>query len=844
MSSESAPEAPEYHTQPLSPASPRPAQLPSPSNIPLLENQMDPSFSSDSAKLLAAHDSHLPAESSAKSIANDVAHRTESGTPATSPAQASVAGSASYDSNSVDTPVKGVADDQTMLNNVTQSSDSASHTLSESVPASFPEQATYNDNPAQSNEQPQATGNLFGGQFNGVNIQALLDNLTASASASSSTAQNNEAFAASPAAPGQSFSTFAPGLTSPPPISDSSRVPALLPPGTANLPPRPPPQGAFNSPSLQHDVPPFRTHDIPQPLQTYASSASSTWSAPTALKPILTGCAPGTAPVIPKGLPPPPSATFQTPTSGVNYSDRRGSEGSNAEDELPWGREIQEVYDSFLNEERKYVTEGQWEKFPANSRLFIGNLPTEKVTKRDLFHVFHRYGKLAQVSIKQAYGFIQFVESADCLRAISSEQGVPIRGRKVHLEISKPCKTSGKGNNENKGRNQRGSSPDRGRVATGGKGADRYRGSGGNRMRAADEYRPGRSPSPRSRNSNGGRYRDRSVDRYDGRRRSRSPNGRNNRFRSPSPGADDDDALPLPRRAPRDVPDIQIIARDDPDRAFLTYVEKAFESRGVRCNVLMLSSRLNEAAVMRRQILEGVSAVMKLGRINQATQKFGMSLFDRSGGANVRFDEYSDLDLHICVELVIHAKQNMRAPEPLAGYTLNQYGLPVAPPPPRAMPPGPPNPILPPLNNSSQPIWPPAIPPQQRAPAIPPQDLSNNIANLDASSLQHLLNSLQNQHQAPIPPSQPQQRPQQYPPTPQSQPPHSPNNYGRPNSQQQNPHQTTSYAKQSPINPNFSNNMFSNGANGQTPSPQSPGAQNPQVPDMQNIMAQLAKYGR
>jgi hypothetical protein len=36
------------------------------------------------------------------------------------------------------------------------------------------------------------------------------------------------------------------------------------------------------------------------------------------------------------------------------------------------------------------------------SNGIIGNLPSEQVTKRDLFYAFYRYGRLAQVSIKQA----------------------------------------------------------------------------------------------------------------------------------------------------------------------------------------------------------------------------------------------------------------------------------------------------------------------------------------------------------------------------------------------------------------------------------------------------------
>ena len=62
---------------------------------------------------------------------------------------------------------------------------------------------------------------------------------------------------------------------------------------------------------------------------------------------------------------------------------------------------------------------------------WIGNLPTEKVTKRDLFHVFHKHGKLAQISIKQAYGFVQFLEAASCYQALTAEQGEIIRGRKI-----------------------------------------------------------------------------------------------------------------------------------------------------------------------------------------------------------------------------------------------------------------------------------------------------------------------------------------------------------------------------------------------------------------------------
>lgn len=91
--------------------------------------------------------------------------------------------------------------------------------------------------------------------------------------------------------------------------------------------------------------------------------------------------------------------------------------------------------------------------------------------------------------------------------------------------------------------------------------------------RRRDDYRPIRSPSPRGYRGRdeyrGGR--DRSVDRYVGgrRSRSRSPYGRGARYRSRSPrgrDTDEDAHLPIPRRDPRDVPDVQIILVEEVDR--------------------------------------------------------------------------------------------------------------------------------------------------------------------------------------------------------------------------------------------------------------------------------------
>lgn len=197
-------------------------------------------------------------------------------------------------------------------------------------------------------------------------------------------------------------------------------------------------------------------------------------------------------------------------------------------------------------------------------------------------------------------------------------------------------------------------------------------------LRARDDYRPGRSPSPprgsyRSREDYGS---SRGYDYYDGRERrrsrSRSPYSRreNGRYRersiSPKVRATDEDAdLQIPRRDPRDVPDAQIILMDELDRGFVAWVEGEMRARGIRTEVMLLSPRISLAAVIRRQILEGVLAVAQLNRRSQDTSKIPLQVFDRTGGANnVRFDEYQDLEPKIAAELVLRAKQTQSPPAP------------------------------------------------------------------------------------------------------------------------------------------------------------------------------------
>ena len=75
------------------------------------------------------------------------------------------------------------------------------------------------------------------------------------------------------------------------------------------------------------------------------------------------------------------------------------------------------------------------------------------------------------------------------------------------------------------------------------------------------------------------------------------------------------------------------------NRGFIAHIENIFKDRGIRCDVLLLSPRLSEQAVIKRQILEGVSCVVRLTRMSIATGKLSLQLFDRRHGqGDVRFE--------------------------------------------------------------------------------------------------------------------------------------------------------------------------------------------------------------
>lgn len=439
---------------------------------------------------------------------------------------------------------------------------------------------------------------------------------------------------------------------------------------------------------------------------------------------------------------------------------------------------------------------------------YKGNLPTEKVTKRDIFHRFHRHGSLAQISIKQAYGFVQFLDAESCSRALRAEQGQQVRGRKMHLEISKPQRNTKKAEPDRNAGRRRSRSPDYPRA-----GRNTNPISPRDNRRFRDDYRPTRSPSPRR--GQGYRVRDPSPDRYRRRRSvSRSPP---RRYRSPSPRRASTPDLPLPFRPAHEVPDVQVLVLNEGlPSDFIRWVETTFAGAGFRINVLILSPRLNEEAVVRRQIVEGVLAIVRLNTKHLTNSKIDLQLFDRRGGNdNVQFNEYADLDPVTAVALVADAKQkstSLPVQQPVPSTTYGHYGASAA------------NPYA---------------APAQAANVANTANLTNLISTLDPTSLSQLLGAMSGNGTPQIPQVQAQALPPGISPDlarllSSVSSPAAPHVHNQPALAQY-------HQQQSPANqiPNPYNTQYA----AQPPQTQPPQAAN-KAPDMAEIMAQLAKYQR
>jgi hypothetical protein len=230
-----------------------------------------------------------------------------------------------------------------------------------------PSEAPYDStSTAQNQDHPSAEG--------GVDYQTLLDNLSQSTATASA-----------------ARSVTAPPAAEPIEAGAMSHIEAEKPlPPAAGLPPRPPPQekpAIHPSYSANESIRSY--HQLPN-TNTNASSFSNqlpSYRQDTSMPPVNVAPLPSSTFRAANGLPPPPAlGTYQQPQQNapqhgsptvqmlhdrdiVSSPKPRGA--SEAED-IKWPPEIQAEYDQFLHDERNYVTEGVWDRFPAGSRLFVG----------------------------------------------------------------------------------------------------------------------------------------------------------------------------------------------------------------------------------------------------------------------------------------------------------------------------------------------------------------------------------------------------------------------------------------------------------------------------------------
>lgn len=365
-------EALHFRGKTLTPESPRPLHIPEPANIPVLENQMDPVFNDTSTYERAAftrpsQENHVwsgvegqepggqmldadslreqPRELTMNEIpvSTDLYHSQNPGPAGTMPVNSNV-----QDIHAHAPPVAPVHQGF--------ATSEVDHAGNQGNSAQLPNALEDGKSNADSTTA-------------GVNFQTLLDNL----SHPPATAAPDQPVAPAPLAENANASLHQQ------PTGDHFQ--------SQGLPNRP------QDPSIQPTFPhpdDATYHQIPAPATASTYPTQSSNNAQPYPQAMPAGGAPGTVPGA-GSLPPPPMASFQqTPsTGGDSHTSQEGPQVSKkgridkatgrpikgADDDSPWGPEVQKKYDEFLHDERIYVTEGLWDRFPMGSRLFVGRCP-------------------------------------------------------------------------------------------------------------------------------------------------------------------------------------------------------------------------------------------------------------------------------------------------------------------------------------------------------------------------------------------------------------------------------------------------------------------------------------
>ncbi|KAL0113119.1 hypothetical protein PUN28_012377 [Cardiocondyla obscurior] len=86
----------------------------------------------------------------------------------------------------------------------------------------------------------------------------------------------------------------------------------------------------------------------------------------------------------------------------------------------------------------------------ASSRIFVGHLQTDDITKLELEEHFAKYGTIIASIINRGFGFVQFEDEQSAQKAIQNENGSLFKGRRIDVKpAKKDNQSSGGGNSGN-----------------------------------------------------------------------------------------------------------------------------------------------------------------------------------------------------------------------------------------------------------------------------------------------------------------------------------------------------------------------------------------------------------
>ena len=180
-----------------------------------------------------------------------------------------------------------------------------------------------------------------------VDIQKLVDDITARAAATDSPP---------PTAPAQAATPVTAAVT-------AQAAPAPL---SVSLPPSLPPKPSLpNPPASLPAIPPAHYSFQPRGPNAPAAPAVSTTASP--------GAPPGSYSAHEgiSSLPAPPPGGFGGPPHATHHMPLNGDASSGHYH----GSSIKQLWDQFQADEKRYTSEAKWERFPEGSRIFIGESP-------------------------------------------------------------------------------------------------------------------------------------------------------------------------------------------------------------------------------------------------------------------------------------------------------------------------------------------------------------------------------------------------------------------------------------------------------------------------------------